>query len=245
MSVSEAPRGIEKLLIRLRGRAFRGLNGLFFRHVGGANRPVFFDVEATYPALRRIDENYDVIRAELMPLLPQLDRIPRYHDVDEVQRPISEGPRNWRTLFAYVYRANDVIDQQGLCPRTSQILREIPGVILGFFSILDAGKSVPAHNGGYLGHLRYHTAFVVPKNSPPKIRIKDKVYEWKERESVLFDDSWNHEVYNESDGVRVVLIVDVLRPMSRLHRIVNRVGVRFIFCRYFIKKMLSRIGSAP
>ena len=38
---------------------------------------------------------------------------------------------------------------------------------------------------------------------------------------MLFDDSWSHEVYNESDAIRVVLIVDVLRPMPRLPHALN------------------------
>lgn len=71
---------------------------------------------------------------------------------------------------------------------------------------------MPAHNGPYFYYLRYHTAFVVPKQKPPKIRVKDQFYTWKERESVLFDDSWNHEVLNESDETRVVLITDIIRP---------------------------------
>ena len=43
---------------------------------------------------------------------------------------------------------------------------------------------------------------------------------WKEGESILFDDSWEHEVYNKSNDIRVVLIVDFLRPMPfHLHAI--------------------------
>lgn len=45
------------------------------------------------------------------------------------------------------------------------------------------------------------------------MRVKDQIHTWEERRSILFDDSLNHEVYNKSDDLRVVLIVDVLRPM--------------------------------
>jgi aspartyl/asparaginyl beta-hydroxylase (cupin superfamily) len=45
------------------------------------------------------------------------------------------------------------------------------------------------------------------------MRVKDRYHTWREGESLLFDDSWNHEVVNESDGIRVILIVDILRPM--------------------------------
>ena len=45
------------------------------------------------------------------------------------------------------------------------------------------------------------------------MRVKDQVHVWEEGKSILFDDSWNHEVTNHSSDLRVVLIVDVLRPM--------------------------------
>jgi aspartyl/asparaginyl beta-hydroxylase (cupin superfamily) len=45
------------------------------------------------------------------------------------------------------------------------------------------------------------------------MRVKDQIHTWEEGKSILFDDSWNHEVYNKSDGLRVVLIVDFLRPL--------------------------------
>ena len=46
------------------------------------------------------------------------------------------------------------------------------------------------------------------------MRVKDQIHASEEGRSILFDDSWEHEVYNKSDGLRVVLIVDFLRPMS-------------------------------
>lgn len=45
------------------------------------------------------------------------------------------------------------------------------------------------------------------------MRVKDEFHTWEEGRSILFDDSWNHEVMNKSDDMRVVLIVDVLRPV--------------------------------
>jgi aspartyl/asparaginyl beta-hydroxylase (cupin superfamily) len=58
----------------------------------------------------------------------------------------------------------------------------------------------------------------VPTNDPPTMRVKDQFHTWQAGQSILFDDSWNHEVVNRSDDIRVVFIVDVLRPMPfRLH----------------------------
>ena len=79
--------------------------------------------------------------------------------------------------------------------------------------------------------MRYHLALAVPTVAPPSMRVKDQIHTWREGESILFDDSWNHEVYNRSPEPRVVLMVDVLRPMAwpfhAVNWLVTRVLARF------------------
>lgn len=102
----------------------------------------------------------------------------------------------------------------------------IPNLFQAFFSILESGKSIPAHNGPYAGYLRYHLALMVPQSNPPTIRVKDQYHTWKEGESILFDDTWNHEVVNDSDSIRTVLIVDIMRPMPLPLHLVNALTVK-------------------
>lgn len=100
-----------------------------------------------------------------------------------------------------------------LAPKTLELVREIPGLYQAMFSILEPGKNVAAHVGPSRSYLRYHLALMVPTEKPPCIRLKDNHYTWVEGESVLFDDSWDHEVINESPQMRVILMVDIRRPM--------------------------------
>jgi aspartyl/asparaginyl beta-hydroxylase (cupin superfamily) len=126
------------------------------------------------------------------------------------------------------------------CPRTSALLDGIPGLFEAFFSILDGGKSIPAHEGPYRGYIRYHLGLIVPRDNPPSIRLKDQLYTWKEGESVLFDDSWNHEVYNQCAEDRVVLIVDIRRPMPQPFDAVNRLAQRLmkpIYGRHILEQL--------
>ena len=97
----------------------------------------------------------------------------------------------------------------------------MPGVLQAFFSVLEPGKSIPLHDGPYIGYLRYHLGVHVPKEDPPMIRVADHPYVWKDGESVLLDDSWPHEVINHSREPRVVLIVDLPRPLPLVPRLVN------------------------
>jgi aspartyl/asparaginyl beta-hydroxylase (cupin superfamily) len=134
------------------------------------------------------------------------------------------------------------------CPRTTALLDGIPGLFEAFFSILEGGKSIPAHVGPYRGYLRYHLGLVVPEKDPPSIRVKDQVYTWKEGESVLFDDSWNHEVYNRSSGDRVVLIVDIRRPMPQPFDGVNRLAqaiMKPVYGRHIVRRLAGMTVSEP
>ncbi len=211
-----------RLAQKLARRGLRKLSAGCYRFAGGENRPVFFDIDATLPALREIDRNYDAIRNELSAILPRVDAMPRYHEVDFSQQGISNADeRNWRVFFVYLWRQEEKLENAKLFPKLTEILKGIPGVLNAFFSILEPGKCVPAHEGPSFHYLRYHTAFRVPKNNPPTIRVKDRYHTWVEGESLLFDDSWEHEVTNESDDIRVVLIVDVMRPVPLRLRLLN------------------------
>ncbi len=92
-----------------------------------------------------------------------------------------------------------------------------------FFSILAPGKHIPAHRGAYNGVLRFHLGLIVPGPAGAcRIRVADQICTWREGESLIFDDSFNHEVWNDTDGWRVVLFVDVARPLRRPWHWLNR-----------------------
>jgi aspartyl/asparaginyl beta-hydroxylase (cupin superfamily) len=199
-------------------------NPFFDLFTGGERRPTFFDIDSTFPALRRIDAAYPDIRAELEALMPERARMPRYHEID-TDLVLASGryqrDKSWNVFMLYSYGAKPE-KNRARCPRTVAVLDAIPDLSQAFFSILEGGKSIPAHAGPTRSYLRYHLGLKVPAVRPPCIRVRDQTYTWREGESVLFDDSWDHEIYNEADEPRAVLIVDVLRPLPLLPALVNR-----------------------
>lgn len=185
---------------------------------GAENRPPTFDVATTAPALLEVQKNYPVIRAEVEALLGSGVTIPRYHEVDPGQVQISAGDKKWKVFVLDLVGAKPRTARE-LCPKTSAILDRVPNLFQAFFSILEAGKSIPAHDGPFYGAVRYHLGLIVPTENPPSIRVKDIVYTWKDGEGFLFDDTWNHEVFNTCAQDRVILMVDVLRPLPwHLHQ---------------------------
>ena len=219
------------------------INWVFDLQTGGHKRPVFFDIDKTRPELRALERAFPDIRKEVVALLPHKAAMPRYHDLDRMQIPISgvvNPDKNWKIFYLYAMGEKPE-DNRARCPDTTRQLDAIPELFQAFFSILEGGKSVPAHCGPYRGYIRYHLGLVVPRERPPSIRIKDTHYTWTEGEGILFDDSWDHEVYNSSPGDRVVLIVDIRRPMGLLLNTVNRALVSIIRVLYG-KRIMKRLA---
>jgi aspartyl/asparaginyl beta-hydroxylase (cupin superfamily) len=205
-----------------------------YRAAGGSSRPVFYDVAETQPKLDLLRQNYPVIRAEVEALLKSDPNLPTYHQLDPRQQFISNAdPKKWKVFVLYAMGIKPDANR-ARCPKTAELLDQVPHLIQAFFSILEAGKAVPAHDGPNYGQIRYHLGLIVPKQNPPSIRVKDTVYTWKEGESVMFDDTWNHEVYNPSAEDRVILLVDTMRPLPLHLHLLN----------VFYSKVIARIAYA-
>ncbi|MCE4554690.1 aspartyl/asparaginyl beta-hydroxylase domain-containing protein [Roseateles cellulosilyticus] len=218
----------------------RAVNHLLLRYAGQQQRPVFFDIDVVYPSLRALERAYALIRAECDALLAERVDMPRYHDVNRPATAISATtPGDWK-VFMLELLGHRPGTNRALCPATCAALAEVPGVLQAFFSVLDPGKSIPAHDGPYLGYLRYHLGVRVPRRNPPIIRVAGQRYEWKEGEGVLFDDSWPHEVINEASEPRVVLIVDVPRPLPLLPRLVNHFVLWGLAAPLYGKKVVQK-----
>jgi aspartate beta-hydroxylase len=198
------------------------LNRYLARYIDAPRRPVFFDIKTAYPALAAVTDAYPVIRAEFERLLTEWQELPLYHEIDPGERAISQTTAKKWSVFLLEILGHRPAANRACCPETCRVLDRVPNLIQAFFSILDPGKSIPEHEGPYLGYLRYHLALRVPAENPPKLVVKGQDYVWKAGEAVLFDDSWPHSVVNSSAETRAVLVVDVRRPLPALPDLVNR-----------------------
>ncbi|XP_066982291.1 aspartyl/asparaginyl beta-hydroxylase-like isoform X2 [Macrobrachium rosenbergii] len=78
------------------------------------------------------------------------------------------------------------------------------------FSVMDPDTHVHAHTGPTNCRLRAHLGLVVP--SGVHLRVADQMVSWEEGKIIVFDDSWEHEVWHNGTTKRLVLIVDVWHP---------------------------------
>lgn len=72
-------------------------------------------------------------------------------------------------------------------------------VMAAMFSILEPGKYISPHKGPFTGCLRYHLGLKIPKDTKNcYIKVNNEKFYWKEGEAMIFDDTYIHEVHNET-----------------------------------------------
>lgn len=186
----------------------------------------FFPAER-FPWIAEIEGNWETIRDEAIALLEDREALPSFQEISTDQVAITNDDR-WKTFFLYGYGFQADLGVQ-LCPKTAALMRQIPGMTTAMFSILSPNKHILPHRGPYKGVLRYHLGLIVPTEKQAcRIRVGQEIRHWEQGGSLIFDDTFDHEVFNETDETRVVLFVDVLRPLPRIESLINRLIVRAI-----------------
>lgn len=180
---------------------------------------VFFTNDQ-FPWANEMEANWEVIRQELDQILPFAEQLPNFDDISPRQKRIA-GDNLWKTYFFYAF-GFEATKNCERCPETTRLIKKIPGMKVAFFSILAPGKRIPPHYGKHKGIIRYHLALKVPEpREKCGIRVNGEVRHWEEGKSLLFDDTYMHEAWNETDDYRVVLFLDIARPLRFPLSLVN------------------------
>lgn len=79
------------------------------------------------------------------------------------------------------------------------------------FSVMRPGTHVWPHTGPTNCRLRMHLGLIIPPTGC-RIRCTNQTREWEEGKVLIFDDSFEHEVWQEAERFRLIFIVDVWHP---------------------------------
>ena len=102
-------------------------------------------------------------------------------------------------------------------PFLVKLLKNLPEVCSCAISILQEGVHIPIHVGYYKGIMRYMMPLIVPKDRKNVfLVVNEKKYNWTEGVGVLWDDNFPHKVYNNTKEIRVVIYMDIIRPLPGL-----------------------------
>lgn len=122
---------------------------------------------------------------------------------------------DWSACFLWEYGEPNqpVLDR---CPATAAALSAIPSARIpgrapsAFFSILKPRTRIPPHTGVTNSRAIIHLPLIVPEGCG--FRVGGEIRQWVEGQAFAFDDTIEHEAWNDSDALRAVLIFDVWNP---------------------------------
>jgi aspartate beta-hydroxylase len=212
-------RRVDRCLELLTGQRRRFLPEPTFMYFPEIPAVEFLD-RKDFPWLDAIEAASEDIRAELMSVLVSdrdgLEPYIAYPDgVPLNQWKELNRSRRWSAYFLW----NQAVPQPAhlaRCPRTVAALKGAPQADVraraptAYFSILDAHTRIPAHTGVTNTRLIVHLPLIVPPDCG--FRVGSETREWIPGKAWVFDDTIEHEAWNESDTPRAILIFDIWNP---------------------------------
>ena len=122
----------------------------------------------------------------------------------------------WSSLWLWKDGARQQ-EPMARCPETTAVLEELPlcdqpgFAPTALFSALAPRTRIPPHTGSSNSRLLVHLPLVLP--GPAGFRVGNEVREWRLGEAWAFDDTIEHEAWNDADETRVILIFDIWNPL--------------------------------
>jgi len=181
--------------------------------------PVEFFDRSEFPWLDAIEAGFETIRDECLRALTAEQNLVPYiqygHDQPVAQwAELNHSPR-W-SVFHLVKDGAVVGDNAALCPDTMALWQNAPApqqsgrTPVALFSLLKPHTRIPAHVGASNVRLLTHLPLVVPPGCA--FRVGNTVREWVPGKAWVFDDTIEHEAWNDSDQLRAIMIFDIWHP---------------------------------
>ena len=224
-------------------RIGKHLRGIFDRLIASSslvpNDPVL-DVR-TFPWTQALRDQWEQIRDEAIAVALRGQAAPSLATISPDHRSIAKI-NMWRSFFLWGYGSR-IDDNADRCPVTTRLVEQIPGLNSAFFSILAPGTHIPAHRGVSKGLITCHLGLIVPRDGDVRMRVDTRVVRWCEGETLVFDDTYDHEVWNETEGTRVVLLIQFERPLRNPGKWLADFFLGFVKRSAFVQEARDNISS--
>lgn len=233
---SAVSRRAEQCLELLSGQRSRYLPQPTFLYFPGIPALEFFE-NGEFPWLGALEAATEAIRAELAAVLSSdeagLEPYVAYPDgVPLDQWRELNRSRRWSAYFLWNQGAAQP-QHLARCPRTAEAVKAAPRCDIEqhspnvFFSILEPRTRIPPHTGVTNARLTVHLPLIVPPGCG--FRVGGETREWVPGRAWVFDDTIEHEAWNDSDAPRAILIFDIWNPnLSAAERDVVRAATEAI-----------------
>jgi aspartate beta-hydroxylase len=201
-----------------------GRRTIYQNHCSGLHYPFlpadeYFDRQH-FAWMDALEAQTDAIRAEFLAMVADGGEAIRPYVRQDAGTPQNkwtalDGSLDWGAAFLWEYGVrNEAVC--AACPQTVGALEALPRADIpgrapsAFFSLLRPRSRIPAHTGVTNTRAIVHLPLVVPPGC--FFRVGGETRAWQEGTAFAFDDTIEHEAWNDSDHLRVVLIFDVWNP---------------------------------
>ena len=171
---------------------------------------VYIDVNQ-FPELKIFQDNWETIRDEAINL-DNASQIKAPKDLDDLGFN-SFFRTGWKRFYLKWYGANLKSAEQ-LCPKTLELINQVPNVKGAMFTMLPPGARLTKHRDPYAGSLRYHLGLITPNSDDCYISVDGQKYSWRDGEAVMFDETFIHYAENKTDQNRIIFFLDIKRPVD-------------------------------
>jgi aspartate beta-hydroxylase len=181
--------------------------------------PIEFFERADFPWLDPIEAGTDAIRDEFLQVLATEEGFTPYisYPDDVPQNQFAELNNSPRWSAFHLYKMGKLVEENAArCPTTMRLLDGAPQpeqqgrTPASMFSLLKPMTRIPPHEGVTNVRLVTHLPLIVPENCG--FRVGNDTRQWVPGKAWVFDDTIEHEAWNDSDKLRVVLIFDIWHP---------------------------------
>ena len=171
----------------------------------------FFYESLNFEWQQVLQKNFEVIKQEFLSVYNSSEA--QKQATDKISLAAQNG-WNQAELLIYGLRKEKNI---ALFPKTFALINQIPGISSCYFSILKPNTQIKAHVGDTDAYYRFHLGLIIPAGLPDcGIQVGDEKRAWKENEFIAFNDVYKHTAWNNTNQLRVVIIIDVLRPFENI-----------------------------
>jgi beta-hydroxylase len=166
--------------------------------------------DGSLPELKLLEKNWQEIREEALRLASSshIKASDSHNDIGFN----SFFKYGWKRFYLKWYDASHPSALE-LCPKTICLLNQIPRVKAAMFAELPPGSQLNPHRDPFAGSLRYHLGIITPNDDRCYISVDGIRKGWRDGQGFVFDETYVHEAHNKTEQNRIILFVDIERPL--------------------------------
>jgi FkbH-like protein len=165
----------------------------------------------------------------------EYQKLRKARDAFRIIFPGEKEEGDWAAAWLWLY-GREIEENIERCPWTMSALSSVTRAGWGGFSVMRPGSHVEPHCGSTNAKLRVHVPLVVPRGC--RMRVGDRMVYWKEGEPVVFDDSYEHEVWTTRGEPRCVLMFDIMHPELDREEATMMDRLDLFFAREYVMKLM-------